>query len=125
MVDEVVEHFGILVGRSSPLVLWHGGCAGLWTGAAELLKPVNVYVPDFALLERQTVIPEGVAAALERLYTDRTYRRAMSLAAYRNATRPAYRWVRISKQWRRSFDELLDKGETLATPTQLQTHGRR
>jgi D-inositol-3-phosphate glycosyltransferase len=102
----------------------HSAGAELWPGAAELLEPVDTCVPNFSLLELQTVSPEGVAAALERLYADQEYRKTMSLAAYRNATQPVYRWGRIATQWRGLFDELLDESETLAAPTELQPHGR-
>ena len=84
----------------------HSACAELWAGAGEMLEPVAAYVPDFGLLEMAEVAPEGVAAALERLYADEAYRRDMSVRAYRNATRPEYRWEIIAGQWSRLFNEM-------------------
>lgn len=84
----------------------HSACAELWEGAAELVEPVSAYVPDFAKLEMQEVAPEGVAAALQRLYADEAHRHDMSLRAYRNATQPAYQWEHIARQWGRLFNDI-------------------
>jgi glycosyltransferase involved in cell wall biosynthesis len=84
----------------------HSACAELWAGAGEMVEPVAAYVPDFGLLEMAEVAPEGVAAALERLYADEAYRRDMSMKAYRNATQPAYYWERIAGQWSRLFNDM-------------------
>jgi glycosyltransferase involved in cell wall biosynthesis len=84
----------------------HSACAELWATSAELVEPVAAYVPNFALLEMQEVAPEGVAAALERLYADDAHRRDMSLKAYRNATQPTYRWEQIAGQWSRLFGDM-------------------
>ncbi len=85
----------------------HSACAELWEGAAEFVEPMNAYVPDFSLLEMESVSPEGVASALERLYADHEHRETMSRAAYENAVKPEYRWDEIAGQWRRLFDEAL------------------
>ena len=98
----------------------HSACAELWEGAAELVEPVAAYVPDFGMLEMQEVAPEGVAAALERLYADRSYRRDMSVRAYHNAMQPAYRWGRIAAQWNRLFD-VVGVGRTLPSTPEYQT----
>jgi glycosyltransferase involved in cell wall biosynthesis len=50
---------------------------------------------------------EGVAAALERLYTDEAHLQRMSLAAYRNATQPRYGWDAIASQWRAVLKEVI------------------
>ena len=55
----------------------------------------------------RAVTPEGVAAALERLYRDPDHRRALALAAYRNATRSRYAWEQIGRQWDRLFEEVM------------------
>ncbi|HEX8228499.1 MAG TPA: glycosyltransferase family 4 protein [Chloroflexia bacterium] len=91
---------------AAQIVPRHSACAELWEGAAELVEPVAAYVPGFAKLEMQEVAPEGVAAALERLYADQAHRRDMSLNAYRNATQPTYRWEHIALQWSRLFSDL-------------------
>lgn len=91
---------------AAQIVPRHSACAELWEGAAELVEPVAAYVPRFALLEMQEVAPQGVAAALERLYAGEAHRRDMSLKAYRNATQPAYRWEQIARQWGSLFAEM-------------------
>lgn len=91
---------------AAQIVPRHSACAELWAGAAEMVEPMSAYVPGFAKLEMQEVSPEGVAAALERLYADQAHRRDMSLKAYRNATQLAYRWEHIALQWSRLFSDL-------------------
>ncbi|HET6313483.1 MAG TPA: glycosyltransferase family 4 protein [Chloroflexia bacterium] len=104
---------------AAQIVPRHSACAELWEGAAELVDPVNAYVPPFAMLEMQEVAPEGVAAALERLYADRAYRRDMSVKAYLNATQPAYRWERIAAQWGQLFNEM-GAGRELPSTSEYQ-----
>jgi glycosyltransferase involved in cell wall biosynthesis len=104
---------------AAQIVPRHTACAELWDGAAEVVEPVNAYVPDFGLLEMQEVAPEGVALALEHLYADRSYRLDMSKKAYRNATRPAYRWEHIAAQWGRLFKEM-GAGRALPSTSEYQ-----
>lgn len=92
---------------AAQIVPRHSACAELWDGAAELVETEEIGVPRCSLLAMRTVSPGGVAAALERLYADREHGRRMSLAAWRNATQPVYRWERIAAQWRQVFDGLL------------------
>jgi glycosyltransferase involved in cell wall biosynthesis len=99
---------------AAQIVPRHSASAELWATSAELVEPVAAYVPDFAMLEMQEVAPEGVAAALERLYADEAHRRDMSLRAYRNATRPDYRWEHIAQQWSRLFSDM-GAGQPLPT----------
>ncbi|HVF98466.1 MAG TPA: glycosyltransferase, partial [Chloroflexia bacterium] len=106
---------------AAQIVPRHSACAELWDGAAEVVEPVAAYVPDFGMLEMQEVAPEGVAAALERLYADRAYRRDMSVKAYRNATQPAYRWERIAAQWGQLFNAM---GAGRALPPTSEYHLR-
>ncbi len=88
----------------------HSACAELWKGSAVLLEPRSSYRCHHLAVERRTVDPADVAQALEKLYQDRRYRQRMAEAAYRNATRPAYRWQRIAEQWHRLFTQLLATG---------------
>ena len=62
---------------------------------------------DKILTEAWLVSPESVAEALERLYTERELLEELSEAAYRNATRPEYRWAAISERWDALFREVL------------------
>lgn len=100
--------------EAAQIVPRHGACAELWEGAAEFLEPTNSYVPDFSLLEMKNVSPEGIAAALERLYEDREYRKTMSKAAYENVRNPEYRWNKIAERWRRIFDAALEANERIS-----------
>jgi glycosyltransferase involved in cell wall biosynthesis len=72
----------------------------LWEGSAEVLVTEDTAVPSFTVVGMRTVRAGGVAAALERLYDDPEHLRAMSLAAYRNATQPRYGWDAIASEWR-------------------------
>ena len=81
-------------------------CAELWDGAAEVVPAKDTGVPGFSPLAMRTVSAAGVAAALERLYGDPEHLRAMSAAAYANATQPRYRWDAIGEQWRGLLEEV-------------------
>ncbi len=82
-------------------------CAELWEGAAELVTARDTGVPRFSMLAMSTVSAEGIAGALERLYSDPARRRALAGAAYRNATQVSYGWGAISERWRRLLEELV------------------
>lgn len=94
---------------AAQIVPRHTSCEELWQGAAELLEPVFTLTTERVLTEAKYVSPEGVADALERLYENPGYLRAMSEAAYRNATRPEYNWNRIAEQWDELFQQLLSQ----------------
>jgi D-inositol-3-phosphate glycosyltransferase len=85
----------------------HTACEELWQGAAEMLEPVFTVTVERVLTEGKFVSPKGVAEALDRLYRDPEYLREMSEAAYLNATRPAYKWKNIARQWDALFQKLL------------------
>lgn len=93
--------------RVAQIVPRHTSLADLWEGAAEFIEPVMKLTYPGNLTHAHIVTPEGVAAALQRLYEDRAYREALAEAAYRNATRPELNWNTIAAQWQRLFDELL------------------
>lgn len=86
----------------------HSACAELWQGSALLVEPVMGLTMEGILADGQVVSAEGVAAALETLYRDRELLAEMSRAAYRNATRPEYRWSVIAERWRALFLEVLE-----------------
>lgn len=77
----------------------------LWKGAAVLLPTVATRTPDGTVLERNATA-DGLAAALERLYTDRRYLEDMSAAAYRRALDPALHWDHVARHWDRLFQEV-------------------
>jgi glycosyltransferase involved in cell wall biosynthesis len=81
-------------------------CSELWAGAAEIVPAEDTGVPAFSPLAMRTVSAEGVAAAFERLYADAGHLRAMSDAAWRNATQPRYSWDVIGEQWLELLDEV-------------------
>ena len=80
--------------------------AELWAESAEFIDPVMKLTYPGNLTDGHIVTPEGVAAALQRLYTDRDYRDSLAEAAYRNATRPELNWSSIAAQWKRLFNEV-------------------
>ncbi len=88
----------------------HSACEELWEGCAELLEPVERFVPRFTLLEMQAVSARGLSEALERLYSDREFLRERSSAGHRNACRPDYQWQTIADQWDRLFQEVTTHG---------------
>ncbi len=92
--------------RAAQIVPRHTSLADLWEGAAEFVEPVTRLTYPGNLTHAHLVAPEGVAAALQRLYDDRAHREALAEAAYRNARRPELNWNTIAAQWRRLFNEL-------------------
>lgn len=85
----------------------HTSCEELWKDAAELVDPVFTLTTERVLTEGHYVAPEGVAAALERLYSDPAHLERLSSLASANATRPQYSWDRIARQWDRLFRQIL------------------
>lgn len=92
---------------AAQIVPRHSACEELWQDAALMVDPVMSLTTEGMLTEGHYVSPEGVAAALQRLYEDRGLLHELSQAAYRNATRPEYRWSVIAGQWRRVFQTVL------------------
>lgn len=93
---------------AAQIVPRHTACEELWQGAAEFLEPVFTVTVERVLTEGKFVSPEGVAGALNRLYQDPKYLRAMSGAAYRNATQAKYDWKNIAAQWDALFQKLVN-----------------
>ena len=98
-------------------------CAELWPGAAELLPTEETYNPRLSPLTMGVTSPDAVAAALDRLYADPDHLRARSLAAYRNATQPAYDWDQIAAQWHAPLHR--DPGTTTMNLTLRPADARR
>jgi D-inositol-3-phosphate glycosyltransferase len=96
--------------RAAQVVPRHSACAELWGGSAVLVEPVLSVLFEKILTEGWLVSPEGVAEALERLYSDRGLLAEMSERAYRNATRAEYRWGNIAARWDALFREVLAGG---------------
>jgi D-inositol-3-phosphate glycosyltransferase len=93
--------------RAAQIVPRHTSLADLWRNAAEFVDPVMTLTYPGNLTHAHIVTPQGVAAALQRLYEDRAHREALAEAAYRNATRPEFNWTVIASRWKRLFDEML------------------
>ena len=93
--------------RAAQIVPRHTSLASLWKDAAEFIDPAMTLTWPGNLTHWHIVTPEGVAAALQRLYEDRPRREALAAAAYRNAIRPEFSWTLIAARWQRLFDELL------------------
>jgi D-inositol-3-phosphate glycosyltransferase len=93
--------------RAAQIVPRHTSLADLWKDTAEFIDPVMTLTYPGNLTHAHIVTPEGVAAALQRLYENPTHREALAEAAYRNATRPEYSWSAIAGRWRRLFNQML------------------
>ena len=93
--------------RAAQIVPRHTSLADLWKDAAEFIDPVMTLTYPGNLTHAHFVTPEGVAAALQRLYEDREHREALADAAFRKATRPEFNWDSIATKWRRLFEEIL------------------
>jgi glycosyltransferase involved in cell wall biosynthesis len=93
--------------RAAQIVPRHTSLADLWKDAADFVDPVMTLTYPGNLTHAHIVTPEGVAAALQRLYENPAHREALAEAAYRNATRPEFSWSAIAARWRRLFDEIL------------------
>jgi glycosyltransferase involved in cell wall biosynthesis len=93
--------------RAAQVVPRHSACAELWEGAGLLVEPALNIIYEKILTEGWLVTPEGVAEALERLYSERELLVEMSERAYRNATRAEYRWENIAARWDALFREVL------------------
>lgn len=93
--------------RAAQVVPRHTSLADLWKDAAEFVDPVMTLTYPGNLTHAHIVTPEGVAAALQKLYEDPAHRETLADAAYRNATRPEFNWHSIAERWRQLFDEML------------------
>lgn len=106
---------------AAQIVPRHSACAELWEGAALMLEPAMRLTTPGVLTDGWFVSPDAVADALQRLYEDRDLLQRMSLAAYRNATRPAYDWTTIAMVWRRLFRSLGDTAPQVGAAIPAQT----
>jgi glycosyltransferase involved in cell wall biosynthesis len=93
--------------RAAQIVPRHTSLADLWEGAAEFVDSVMTLTWPGNLTHAHIVTPQGVAAALQRLYEDDAHREKLAAEAYRNATRPELNWSQIAARWRGLFDDLL------------------
>lgn len=93
--------------RAAQVMPHHTSLAELWAGAAEFVEPVTTMTWPGNLTEGQVVSVDGVAAALQRLYDDRSRRAALAVRAYVNARNPAYSWDTVAAQWRCLLDEAI------------------
>lgn len=81
----------------------HGVCRELWEGAATLL-------PAQERCGSLEVTPEGVAEALEKLYTDRSHRAVTGWLCHCRSWEAQVQWLRGVVSWRRLLDSLLARG---------------
>ena len=93
--------------RAAQVVPRHTSLAELWSGAAEFVEPAMKLTYPGNLTEAHIVTVEGVAAALEKVYRDRDYRKSLAEAGYRNATRSDFNWAGIASRWKKLFLETL------------------
>jgi D-inositol-3-phosphate glycosyltransferase len=96
--------------RTAQIVPRHTSLAELWAGAAEFVEPTTTLTYPGNLTVGHIVSPEGVAAALQRVYENADYRAELAEKGYRNATRPEFNWSSIAARWRQCFDEVITGG---------------
>jgi D-inositol-3-phosphate glycosyltransferase len=77
----------------------HTACAELWRGHAQLIPLARSYIPEFSPLEMGEVSAQGVATALDALYSDPVRRQELARAAVASAQNPAYSWDEITRQF--------------------------
>ena len=95
--------------KAAQIVPRHTSLEELWRGAAEFVEPGIKLTNPGNLTDAHIVSPEGVAAALQKVYEDREYRESLAEAAYRNATRPELNWNKIAARWKRLLGELREE----------------
>lgn len=81
----------------------HSACTEIWRGRGELIPSARCYIPEFSSLEMGEVSADGVAAALNRLYSDRQRQQQLAQAAYEAAQSPGYDWDAIAAQFEKLF----------------------
>jgi glycosyltransferase involved in cell wall biosynthesis len=84
----------------------HSACAEVWRGRGELIEPARNTIPEFSTLEMGEVSAEGVAAALDNLYSNPQRRQQLAQAAYLAALNPDYAWDSIVERFDDLFAEL-------------------
>lgn len=94
--------------RSAQIIPRHTSLAQLWDGAAEFIEPTGKLTYPGNLTEGHIVSPEGVAAALQRVYENSDYREKLAEAGYQNARRPERNWKAIADQWDRLFRKVIE-----------------
>jgi D-inositol-3-phosphate glycosyltransferase len=94
--------------RTAQIVPRHTSLEALWAGAAEFVEPTTMLTYPGNLTVGHIVSPEGVAAALQRVYEDADYRAALAEQGYRNAMRPDLNWASIAVRWLQCFDEVIN-----------------
>ncbi|MDQ1351145.1 MAG: D-inositol-3-phosphate glycosyltransferase [Acidobacteriota bacterium] len=85
----------------------HSACRELWEGSGLMLDPVMSLTIEGILTEGKIVAPEDVAESLEQLYQNPVLLKEMSLAAWRNASKPEYRWEYIAQKWHELFQSTI------------------
>jgi D-inositol-3-phosphate glycosyltransferase len=81
-------------------------CSELWDGVAELVRTEDAGVPGFSPLAMREVSAAGVAAALERLYSDPDLLERRSSAARALATDRRFGADAVGAHWRALLEEL-------------------
>ena len=91
---------------SAQIVPAHGACTEIWNGRAEMMRPVKRYTPEFSAFEMGEVSAEGVAKALDNLYSNPQRCRQLAQAAHEAAQNPDYSWDAVAARFDELFAEL-------------------
>lgn len=88
----------------------------MWEGAALLLEPRFSVTAERSLIRTYFTTPGDVAAALESLYTNPSYRHEVGARCLARARDPLYSWDAIAGRWKDLLEGLLaDRGRRAAT----------
>ena len=87
----------------------HSACKELWQDVDTML-PVKKEIEHKGLAMMWNEIdPKDIAGILNKLYNDRDFRMKQAEKSYNNAIRNIYRWDKITAQWDKLFQQLLDE----------------
>lgn len=94
--------------RRAQIVPNSSACAEVFGDGRGYIIPIDHYdTTPRILTEGAVVSPEGVAVALETLYTNVELRDSYAEAGYKYATSPTFNWKNIAKRWDHLFDEVI------------------
>ncbi|MFC4634115.1 hypothetical protein ACFO3O_09375 [Dokdonia ponticola] len=71
----------------------------LWCDSAYLLPYTITLINPDTKINEHIIHPEDIALALEKAWSDKNDLALKEQLCYKNATKAAYNWARISKQW--------------------------
>jgi D-inositol-3-phosphate glycosyltransferase len=84
----------------------HTACSEIWRGRGQLIPSARSYIPEFSTLEMGEVSVEGVAQALETLYSIPRHQQQLAQAAFELTQKAEYSWDCVARQFDNLFVSL-------------------